>query len=196
MIPDTQAPPTPRLTVTGMSKRFGAVTVLHAVDMDVLPGEIHALVGQNGSGKSTLVKIVAGVHRPESGCSIALDGHPMRVPTTALELKQRGVAIVHQDLGLIDGLSVTENCRVGRYTARGPYRRIDWRAEHERTREALRRLDSNLDPRRPVALLSAAERATVALARAIQDQLPAAGSSSLTRRRGLCLALPRSMSTS
>lgn len=169
------APPPPRLAVTGMSMTFGEVRVLHDVALDVAPGEIHALVGHNGSGKSTLVKIIAGVYRPDRGCEIALDGIPIVVPTTARELIDRGISIVHQDLGLIDSLSITENCRVGRYRAHGPQQRIRWSDEHEATREVLRRLDSDLDPRLPVGLLSAAERATVALARAIQDQRPGNG---------------------
>jgi ribose transport system ATP-binding protein len=169
------AAPPPRLAVAGMSKTFGAVRVLHDVALDVSAGEIHALVGHNGSGKSTLVKIIAGVHRPDGGCRVALDGEPIHVPTTARELIDRGVSIVHQDLGLIDSLSVTENCRVGRYRARGLHQRIRWSDEHEVTREVLRRLDSDLDPRLPVGLMSAAGRATVALARAIQDQQPGSG---------------------
>ena len=165
----------PRLAVSAISKSFGPVRVLEDVSLEVAAGEIHALVGHNGSGKSTLVKIIGGLHRPASGGAIAIDGEQMRVPTRVGDLIERGVSIVHQDLGLIDSLSVTENCRIGRYRPARISRRIDWEAEHERTGEILRRLGSDLDPRLDVGVLSAAERATVAIARAIQDQQPGHG---------------------
>ena len=164
-----------RLAVSGISKTFGPVRVLDDVALEVAAGEIHALVGHNGSGKSTLVKIIGGLYRPEPGAAIVLEGERLQVPTRVKELIERGVSIVHQDLGLIDTLSVTENCRIGRYAPSRITRRIDWEAEHERTREILRRLDSDLDPRLHVGLLSAAQRATVAIARAIQDQQPGHG---------------------
>jgi ribose transport system ATP-binding protein len=161
--------------VSAISKSFGPVRVLDNVSLEVAAGEIHALVGHNGSGKSTLVKIIGGVHRPEPCGAVTLDGEPLHVPIRVKDLIERGVSIVHQDLGLIDTLSVTENCRIGRYAPARFTRRIDWEAEHERIRGVLRRLDSDLDPRLHVGLLSAAERATVAIARAIQDQQPGHG---------------------
>jgi ribose transport system ATP-binding protein len=165
----------PRLAVSAISKSFGPVRVLDGVVLEVGAGEIHALVGHNGSGKSTLVKIIGGLYRPEPDGVIAIDGEPLPVPTRVKDLIERGVGIVHQDLGLVDALSVTENCRIGRYAPAPFTRRIDWEFEHDRTREVLRRLDSDIDPRLHVGLLSAAGRTTVAIARAIQDQQPGRG---------------------
>jgi ribose transport system ATP-binding protein len=165
----------PRLMVNGLSKTFGQSQVLRRVALSVLPGEIHALVGHNGSGKSTFVKVLAGFHAPDPGCTITLDGTPLRMPVRAHDLAAGGISFVHQDLGLVDSLSVTENCRIGRFAARRLSRRIDWPDEHERVRDVLARLDSDLDPRTPVGLLAAADRATVAIARAVAGQLPGRG---------------------
>jgi ribose transport system ATP-binding protein len=145
------------------------------VSLTVMTGEIHGLVGHNGSGKSTFVKVLAGFHAPDPGCTVALDGVPLRMPVRNRDLAAAGMTFVHQDLGLIDGLSVTENCRVGHFAARRFSRRVDWNAEHERVRAVLARLDSDLDPRAPVGALSAAERTTVAIARAVDDQVPGRG---------------------
>jgi ribose transport system ATP-binding protein len=165
----------PRLTVTGLSKTFGLSRVLDQVSLSIMPGEIHALVGHNGSGKSTLVKVLAGFHAPDPGCSLTLDGAPLHVPARAADLAAGGITFVHQDLGLVDSLSVAENCRVGYFTARRWSRRIDWKAEHERVRSVLARLDSDLDPRALVGSLPAAGRTTVAIARAVAEQVPGRG---------------------
>jgi ribose transport system ATP-binding protein len=165
----------PRLTVTGMSKTFGQSRVLDQVSLSVMPGEIHALIGHNGSGKSTFVKVLAGFHAPDPGCAIIVDGMPLRMPARTAELTAGGITFVHQDLGLVDALSVTENCRVGQFTAERFSRRIDWNAEHELVRAILVRLDSDLDPRAPVGGLSAADRTTVAIARAVAGQVPGRG---------------------
>ena len=67
---------TPAVSARGVSKHFGATRALDSVDFDVMPGEIHALVGENGAGKSTLVRILGGVHRPDAG-EVAVDGEPL-----------------------------------------------------------------------------------------------------------------------
>jgi ribose transport system ATP-binding protein len=165
----------PRLTVTDMSKTFGRSRVLDQVSLNLMPGEIHALIGHNGSGKSTFAKVLAGFHAPDPGCSVIVDGTRLRMPARAAELAAGGITFVHQDLGLVDTLSVTENCRVGHFAAGRFSRRIDWNSEHEQVRAILARLDSDLDPRAPVGGLPAAGRTTVAIARAIAGQVPGRG---------------------
>ena len=102
----------PVLSLRGISKRFGAVSALTEIDLDVHAGEVVALVGDNGAGKSTLVKILAGVHQPSSG-TITFDGRPVVFddPSAALSL---GIATVFQDLALCENLDVVANIFLGR----------------------------------------------------------------------------------
>ena len=98
-----------------MSKTFGGRRVLRDVDLRVMPGEIHALMGQNGSGKSTLIKILAGYHDPDPGAELKVGGKQVHLPLGPGGGERAGSSFVHQDLGLLDQGSVTENLRVGRY---------------------------------------------------------------------------------
>jgi ribose transport system ATP-binding protein len=164
-----QTPAAPCVSVRGLSKTFGSTTVLHGVDLDVLPGEIHGLVGQNGSGKSTLIKILSGVHDADGGGTITVAGQALSDPARPAELRRHGLAFVHQDLGLAGEQSVTENVRLGQYRVSRLLRRIDWRAEAEATRVSLGRLRAAFDPDRLVNSLLPGERAVVAIARALQS---------------------------
>lgn len=166
---------TPRLQATRVSKTFGNNTVLRDVEFDVRPGELHALVGQNGSGKSTLVKILTGYHQPDSGMTLTVDGSPQRVPVRWAELQAAGVSVVHQDLGVLDHLSVAENIGVGRFVRSNTTRRIDWHAQEEVARSLLSRLNVHVDVRTPVGRLSATQRAVVGIARAMRDLQPGTG---------------------
>jgi ribose transport system ATP-binding protein len=157
----------PILAVEGLTKAFGGTRALIEVSLDVRPGEVHALVGQNGSGKSTLIKILSGYHVADGG-GVEIRGSPLRLPPTPAELRRLGIAFVHQDLGLVETMSVVENLRVGRYET-GFGRRILWKRERQRAVALLRRLGSDIDPDIPVARLSQAERVIVAVMRALQD---------------------------
>src|ERR1700716_750887 len=95
-----EAPPRPRtetpiLSIRGVSKRFGAVQALHDVDFEVHAGEVVALVGDNGAGKSTLVKILAGIHQPDTG-EFYFDGAPVELDSPR-EASELGIATVYQD---------------------------------------------------------------------------------------------------
>jgi ribose transport system ATP-binding protein len=157
----------PVLRVTGLSKAFRGTHALVDVSLDVLPGEIHALVGHNGSGKSTLTKVLSGYHHPDRG-SVAIRGTVVDLPLTADDLRRLGVAFVHQDLGLVETMSVVENLRVGRFET-GFAGRVRWRRERERARQLLESFDLHVDPTVPVAKLSQAQRVIVAVMRALQD---------------------------
>lgn len=168
------APP-PRLSVEGLSKTFGRSRVLTDVSIDVRPGEIHGLVGQNGSGKSTLAKVLTGLYTPDPGAVIRVDGTPLSLPVKPYDARANGMAVVHQSLGIVNGLSVLENMRVGRLGASRFLRRIDWARERAEANAVFERIG------RPVPLdalagsLSEEERATVAIARALQDATPGTG---------------------
>jgi ribose transport system ATP-binding protein len=163
----------PILSIRDVSKSFGSTRALDRVSIDVGPGEIHALLGQNGSGKSTLIKILSGFHASDDG-SVELRGEPLQLPLPAAELRRLGLAFVHQELGLVDTLSVLENVRVGRFET-GVGWRIRWRSERARTRALLRRFDLDVDPRTPVGSLGRTERAIVAIIRALDDMRTLAG---------------------
>jgi ribose transport system ATP-binding protein len=128
---------------------------------------VHALLGQNGSGKSTLIKVLSGYHAADEGV-VELRGEELQLPLPTAELRRRGLAFVHQELGLVETMSVLENLRVGRFET-GHGRRIRWQAERARARELLRRFDLDVDPRTPVARLSRTSRAIVAIIRALDD---------------------------
>ena len=165
----------PRLDARGVSKTFGPNTVLHDAGLVVWPGEIHALVGQNGSGKSTLVKILTGYHGADAGARIEVDGKPLPLPVQWSAAQAAGVSVVHQDLGLLDDLSVAENIGVGGFRRSRVLRRIDWKA-HDRIAEAvLTRLEVPVSPRDRVGSLPASHRAAVAIARALRDAVPGDG---------------------
>jgi ribose transport system ATP-binding protein len=90
----------PALSLRRLSKRFGRALVLNDVALDVMPGEVHGLLGQNGSGKSTLIKILAGVCEPLPGAEILMYGEAVSMPLTAAVSRRRGIAFVHQRLSL------------------------------------------------------------------------------------------------
>ncbi len=165
----------PRLVVSGVSKTFGRQCVLSEMQLRLEPGELHALVGQNGSGKSTLVKILSGVHAPDAGGQIQVDGIEIGPMVKPDEMRAVGLSVVHQTLGLIEEASVVENVRAGRHIASRWLRRIDWKRERESVSSVLDRLGATLDLDVPVAKLSAEDRATVAIARAFQDHQPGRG---------------------
>jgi len=169
------APSAARLSVRRLSKTFGASRVLRDVAIDVRAGEIHGLIGQNGSGKSTLAKILTGLYTPDPGTEVAVDGAPLRLPVRPDESRGRGVAVVHQTLGLVDGATVLENMRVGRLRGSRFLRRIDWRAERREAEEVFARLGRTVPLDADVAALREEERATVAIARALQDVHPGQG---------------------
>ena len=169
------APAAPRLEVSGISKSFGQTRVLRDADLVVQPGQLHALVGQNGSGKSTLVKILTGYHVPDPGGEIRVDGSALRLPVRWAEARTAGIAVVHQDLGLLDELTVAENIGVGGVERTRIMRRIDRGRECQAAADALAALNLRINPVVPVGALSAAQRAGVAIARAMRDLVPGSG---------------------
>ena len=159
----------PRLELAGVSKTYGRFRALQDVRLTIMPGELHGLVGQNGSGKSTLAGILTGYRAPDPGSAIRIDGQELRLPVRLGQARDLGLAVVHQTLGLIDEATVLENIRVGRLGARRWSRRINWEAERESARQVLDRLGRSVRLDQPVGQLSAEDRATVAIARAIQQ---------------------------
>jgi ribose transport system ATP-binding protein len=159
---------TPALSITGLSKRFGGALALDNVALTVRRGEVHGLLGSNGSGKSTLIKVLSGFHTPEPGAEVRLFDRPVPLPVPGVRAREMGLAFVHQNLGLIPSLTVTENLRLGDLATAQNWR-IDWRAEHARAAEVFARYDLALDPRAEVARLSPVQQALLAIVRAVED---------------------------
>jgi ribose transport system ATP-binding protein len=158
-----QADAVPLLALAGVTKQFIGTLALDHVDLDVRSGEIHALLGQNGAGKSTLIKLLAGIFSPTEG-QIVWRGQVVD-PASA----QLPITFIHQDLGLVDSMTVAENVAI----MTGYPRRlgiVDWRAAAGAARLALAKMDSSIDPETLVGDLSAAEKSIVAIARALVRQ--------------------------
>ncbi len=155
------------LELAGIGKRFGATVALAAVDFDVAPGEVHALMGENGAGKSTLMKIIGGVHRPDTG-RITLDGAPLRL-AGAQDAGRAGIRTVFQELTVLPNLSVARNLAVGREPCRAGGLWLDVAAMRAGALDTLARLGINLDPDTPTSQLSAGQRQMLEIARACAD---------------------------
>ncbi|MGW4957129.1 sugar ABC transporter ATP-binding protein [Nonomuraea sp. NPDC004186] len=157
---------TPVLSLSQVSKAFGAVRAVREVSLDLFPGEVHALAGENGAGKSTIVKILSGVHRPDSG-RILLDGEPVEFGGPA-DAQRAGVAVIYQEPTLFPDLSVMENIFMGRQP-RGRLG-IDRRAMRAGAAELFERLGVPLDPDQPARGLSIADQQLVEIAKALSRQ--------------------------
>lgn len=153
----------PLLSLRGISKSFGAVAALTDVALDVAAGEVVALVGDNGAGKSTLVKVLSGVHQPDTG-TVGFGDEIVSIPSPATA-QQLGIATVFQDLALCENLNVVENLFLGK-ELRGL--RLDEVTMEVRSRALLGELSAKIPSVRvPVAALSGGQRQTVAIARTL-----------------------------
>src|SRR5215469_15172002 len=136
----------PVVELRGITKRFGPVEVLSNVDLSLRAGQVHSLAGENGAGKSTLVKILAGIHQPDSG-QILKDGVETAI-LSAADARHQGIAVVHQHPAIFADLSVAENIFVGRQPRRAG--RIDWPTMTEKAADLLFSLQVDIDVRVPV----------------------------------------------
>ena len=156
---------TPVLELAGVDKSFGAVQVLHGVDLQLYPGQVTALVGDNGAGKSTLVKCIAGIYTVDGG-EYRFDGTPVTV-TGPRQAASMGIEIVYQDLALCDNLDIVQNMFLGREPRAGLV--LDEAAMEIKARETLASLSVRTiaSVRQLVASLSGGQRQTVAIAKSV-----------------------------
>jgi D-xylose transport system ATP-binding protein len=155
---------TPILSLSGISKRFGAVQALSEASLRIYPGEVVALVGDNGAGKSTLLKVIAGVHPADSG-EICWDGRRVTIGSPA-DAAALGIAAIYQDLSLCDDLDVVANLFLGHELTR--HGLLDEVAMERRAIELLATLAVRLrSVRVPLAALSGGQRQSVAIARSL-----------------------------
>jgi rhamnose transport system ATP-binding protein len=153
----------PAIELRGITKRFGPVEVLSGVDLQLFEGRVHSLAGENGAGKSTLVKILAGIHQPDSG--VILRKGAETVIQGPADARSQGIAVIHQHPAVFPDLSVAENVFVGRQPKR--MGSVAWTAMNEKAQELLKSLQINIDVQLPVKLLSIAERQGIEIAKAL-----------------------------
>ena len=153
-----------RLDVSNVQKRFGATIALKDVSLQIQHAEVHALIGENGAGKSTLMKILSGVYQPDEG-EIQLNGQPFQ-PSNPIQARNRGIAMIYQELNLAPDLTVAENIMLGEEPGA-----LGWMSRSERddcSQRALDQLDhGNIPLDIPVGLLSIAEKQVVEIARSL-----------------------------
>jgi len=154
----------PALRLEAITKHFGATIALDSVDLEVAPGEVHALIGENGAGKSTLMNVLSGTVVPDSG-SMIVDGTPYS-PRGQADARAVGIAHIHQELALCAHLSVAENIAMGIEPSRSGWLRRD--AMNERAAALLAEFGrSEIKPAMRVASLSLADRQVVEICRAL-----------------------------
>ncbi|HZF81642.1 MAG TPA: sugar ABC transporter ATP-binding protein [Rubrivivax sp.] len=157
----------PLLALRDVHKHFRGVAALAGATLEVLPGEVHGLIGQNGAGKSTLIKIVTGVHAldgPGDRGDMHFDGQPVRFAGPGAA-RSAGISTIYQEVNLVPQRSVAENMFLGREPRRLGL--IDWRRVHAEAARVLASFGLAIDERRAVQTLSTAEQQMVALARAV-----------------------------
>lgn len=162
------SPQVPLIRVAGVTKRFGGVQALRGVDLEVFPGEVHALLGENGAGKSTLIKILSGVHAYDDGV-IEIAGHKVTFDSPA-QSRDAGVAVVYQDLSLVESLSVGANLMLGRE----PRTRLGFVKNRQlmaTVGEFLRSHGIPLDPKTPVGALPFAYRQMTEICKALMGDV-------------------------
>ena len=154
----------PLLTMSGIDKHFPGVQALKESGLEVLPGEVHVLLGENGAGKSTLMKILCGQYAADAG-EVVFGGSPVK-PTGPLDAERLGLVMIHQELNLVPGLTVAENIFLGHEPTTGGLI-ADGRMSAG-ARDLLHQLRCEIDPDLPVSELSVAEQQLVEIARALQ----------------------------
>ncbi|MEX2502778.1 MAG: sugar ABC transporter ATP-binding protein [Trueperaceae bacterium] len=156
--------PTPVLACTDLRKSFGPIEVLHGVDLDLHPGEVHAIIGENGAGKSTLMKCLSGYEHASSG-QVRLDGAPVAFAGCGAA-EASGVVLIHRELGLVDDLGAAANIFLGRE----PTTRLGLldRGRMERdARSLLEQLDTKVDLRSRIRDLAVSQRQMIEIAKAV-----------------------------
>lgn len=159
---------TPLIELEGIGQRFGHITALSDIDLQLHAGEVVALLGDNGAGKSTLVKILSGAHRPTSG-RILLEGRPVRLDTPQ-DARALGIETLYQDLALIPRMNIARNFHLGRELTRlvGPVRVLDHARMSAQASQALADIGIHVrNTDEPVVSLSGGERQSIAIGRAV-----------------------------
>ena len=160
--------PTPLLQARNLTKRFGGVTALRAVNFELQAGEIHALCGENGAGKSTLIKLLSGIHRHGSYEGELLVAGRVAEFRSIRDAEAAGIAVITQEFALVDELSVAENIFLGRPPRRGL--RVDWLEMHRRAAALLADFGLAISPETPVRQLGIGQKQLIEIVRAMDKK--------------------------
>ena len=152
------------LEARDITKSFGGIRALKGVSLQLIPGEVHALVGENGAGKSTLIKVLTGAIQPDSG-EIWLRGERLENTSPALT-RALGISVVYQEPALFPDLTVAENLALGKERRR-PWHKIAWKARGKSAAELLSRVGARIHPNRLAGELSMPEQQLVEIAKAL-----------------------------
>jgi simple sugar transport system ATP-binding protein len=158
----------PLIRIEGLVKRYGPFTAVNGIDLEVYPGEVHALLGDNGAGKSTLIKMLSGVHKPTSG-KIYVSGKEVTFDSPR-DASRVGIGTVFQDLALNPLMSVSRNFFMGRelYWGLRPFGWLDFERMNRITHDEMIKIGIDIsDPAQAVGTMSGGQRQTLAIARAI-----------------------------
>lgn len=157
------------LSMKNIDKRFTGVHALKGVNFDLYPGEIHALIGENGAGKSTLMKALTGIFPKDSG-EIHFQGKLFN-PKNPKEALKKGIGIIHQELNMMDHLTVAQNIFIGRESTRKSGFILDDKAQNKRTEELFAKLNMDIDPREMLGNLTVGKQQMVEIAKAVSHEL-------------------------
>lgn len=154
-----------RLELKNISKMFAGTQALSGVDFNLYPGEVHALAGENGAGKSTLIKIITGIHQPDTG-EIILNNNPIKFPD-ARAAYNNNIAAIYQEASLFQDLTITENIFMGHQEVRSFTGSIKWGEMYKKASALINELEVNLNPRTLVKSLGIAEKQLVEIVKAL-----------------------------
>ncbi|MDR0587001.1 MAG: sugar ABC transporter ATP-binding protein [Treponema sp.] len=149
----------------GIEKMFPGVKALNDCQFELLPGEVHGLVGENGAGKSTLMKVLAGIYKKDAG-TILVKGKPVEIHT-AKQAQSLGISIIHQELNLMKHLTASQNIFIGREQKKGMPFLVDDGEINRKAKELFDLINLRLDPSVQVAVLTVAQQQMIEIAKAL-----------------------------
>ena len=158
------------LQMKGVVKQFPGVLALDSVDLDLIKGEVLAIIGENGAGKSTLMKVLSGAYRQDAG-EVILDGKLIPVGTLPKDRLESGIAIIYQELNYLNEMSIAENLFMGRLPAKGKFKSVDYQKLRVESEALLESFNMDFDPFTTLGQLTVAQKQMVEILRAVSRNI-------------------------